>query len=276
MHIFHYPKIYHSIVKNNILLYDKDYSKKRHISFCIQYQKIMIIGVIKMKSKMVQSQTLQNQVYEYLHDKIVSGNIPPGQRIVEEKISQETGVSRSPIREAIRRLNSDGLVTVSPRGGVRVYRPTFSDFKYLYECRLSLEPTAAYYAALRMDERQRSHLANVVEEMNLMVEKKDLENLKNLSTQFHFLIVEGSGNPYLMKMLNQFYSLITFYRNAVLNIPMRLEEGAEEHQAVWQAIQTKDGKAAEELMKTHIQRDYQFYISMYSGVEKDNNEYHDL
>ncbi|MGM7723179.1 GntR family transcriptional regulator [Metabacillus sp. Hm71] len=219
-----------------------------------------------MNSKIDQSKTLQDQVYEYLHEKIVSGNINPGQRIVEKQISQETGVSRSPIREAIRRLNSDGLVSVSPRGGVRVYRPTFSDFNYLYECRLSLEPTAAYYAALRLDEKRRVHMSNVVDEMNLMVRKKDIEKLKTLSTQFHFLIVKGSGNPYLLKMMNQLYSLISFYRNAVLNIPMRLEEGAEEHQAIWQAIQSRDGKAAEELMKTHIQRDFQFYHSMHSGV----------
>lgn len=104
----------------------------------------MTMDVVKMKLKTVQSQTLQNQVYEYLHEQIVSGNIPYGQRIVEGKVSQETGVSRSPIREAIRRLNSEGLVSVSPRGGVRVYRATFSDFKYLYECRLSMEPTAAF------------------------------------------------------------------------------------------------------------------------------------
>ncbi|WP_155925640.1 GntR family transcriptional regulator [Bacillus sp. UNC438CL73TsuS30] len=223
-----------------------------------------------MKSKVNQSQTLQHQVYEYLHEKIVNGIIPPGQRIVEEKVSQETGVSRSPIREAIRRLNSDGLVSVSPRGGVRVYRPTFSDFKYLYECRLSLEPTAAYYAAIRMNEKKRNHLKNVLEEMNLVVEKRDLEKLKNLSTQFHFFIVEASENPYLMKMMNQLNSLMSFYRNEVLNIPMRVEDGAKEHQAVWKAIQIKDGKAAEELMREHIQRDYQFYSDMYSEAQSKN------
>jgi DNA-binding GntR family transcriptional regulator len=222
-----------------------------------------------MNSKVVQSQTLQNQVYEYLHEKIVSGHIPPGQRIVEEQISQETGVSRSPIREAIRRLSSEGLVSVSPRGGVKVYRPTFSDFKYLYELRLSLEPTAAYYATLRMNAKQYSTLADLAEEMDLMVEQKNLEKLKNLSTQFHFNIIEASGNPYLIKTMNQLYSLITFYRNAVLNIPRRLEEGAEEHKAVWQAIKSRDEKAAEMLMRTHIQNDYQFYISMHSKVESE-------
>lgn len=229
----------------------------------------MTMDVIKMKLKTVQSQTLQNQVYEYLHEQIVSGNIPPGQRIVEGKVSQETGVSRSPIREAIRRLNSEGLVSVSPRGGVRVYRATFSDFKSLYECRLSLEPAAAFYAASRMNEKQRKQLSSLVDKMNPMVDKKEIEKLKILSSQFHYLIVEASGNPYLMKMMNQLNSLISFYRNAVLNIPTRIEEGADEHKAIWNAIENEDGKAAEGLMKAHIQRDYQFYVSMYSGVKDD-------
>lgn len=234
--------------------------------FCIHYLKIVITGGIKVKSNINQSKTLQHQVYEFLHEKIVNGIIPPGQRIVEEKVSQETGVSRSPIREAIRRLNSDGLVSVSPRGGVRVYRPTFSDFKYLYECRLGLEPTAAYYAAIRMNEDQRNHLKNLVKEMDLVIEKRDIEKLKNLSTQFHFFIVEASENPYLMKMMNQLNSLMSFYRNEVLNIPMRVEDGAKEHQSVWQAIQSRDGKAAEELMRSHIQHDYQFYSDRYSEM----------
>ena len=241
--------------------------------FCIHYLKIVTTGGIKVKSNINQSKTLQHQVYEFLHEKIVNGIIPPGQRIVEEKVSQETGVSRSPIREAIRRLNSEGLVSVSPRGGVRVYRPTFSDFKYLYECRLGLEPTAAYYAAIRMNGEQQNHLKNLVEEMDLVIEKRDLEKLKNLSTQFHFFIVESSENPYLMKMMKQLNSLMSFYRNEVLNIPKRVEDGAQEHQAVWQAIQSRDGKAAEELMRAHIQCDYQFYSDMYSEInsKKINN-----
>ena len=229
--------------------------------------------MIKIKSNIIQSQTLQNQVYEYLHNKIVNGDIPPGQRIVEGNIAEETGISRSPIREAIRRLGSDGLVSVSPRGGVRVYRATFSDFKYLYECRLSLEPTAAYFAALRINETQKTQLADLMYEMNLAVQKKEIDTLKVLSSKFHNMILEISGNPYLIKMMKQLIALLTFYRNDVLNIPRRVEEGANEHQAIWQAIQTQDGKAAEESMKTHIQRDYQFYTSMYSVEKRDKVDY---
>lgn len=227
-----------------------------------------------MKSKSVQSQTLQNQVYEYLRSKIVSGDIPPGQRLVEEKIAQETGISRSPIREAIRRLATEGLVSVNPRGGVRVYRATLADFKYLYECRLSLEPTAAYFAAMRINEMQRIQLDKLMHEMNFAVEKKELDRLKTLSSEFHSMILEISGNPYLAKMMKQLNSLVSFYRNAVLNIPRRLEDGADEHEAIWRAIREQDEEAAERLMKEHIQLDYQFYISEYcstTGNEASHN-----
>ena len=110
-------------------------------------------------------------------------------------------------------------------------------------------------------------------EMNLAVQKKEIETLKVLSRKFHNMILEISGNPYLIKMMKQLIALLTFYRNDVLNIPRRIEEGANEHQAIWQAIQTQDGKAAEESMKTHIQRDYQFYTSMYSVEKRDKKDY---
>ncbi|WP_394234759.1 GntR family transcriptional regulator [Niallia oryzisoli] len=224
-----------------------------------------------MSLKIDQSKTLQNQVYEYLHSKIVNGEIQPGERIVEESIAKETGISRSPIREAIRRLDSVGLVSVSPRGGVRVYRPTFSDFKYLYECRLSLESTAAHYAAIRINPIQKEQLSNLMNEMQQAVSKQEVDHLRSLSTHFHNLIVQLSGNPYLDKMMKHLISHLTFYRNAVLNIPKRLEEGSDEHQAIGEAIIAQDPKAAEELMKLHIERDYQFYISKYSNLNPETS-----
>ena len=219
-----------------------------------------------MKEKKIQSQTLQHQVYQYLHEKIINGHILPGQRLVEEKIAQETGISRSPIREAIRRLAAEGLVSVNPRGGVRVYRATLDDFKYLYECRLSLEPTAAYFAAIRITDMQRMQLDQLMQALNTAVEQKDLDQLKTLSSRFHGAILEASANPYLAKMMKQVNALVSFYRNAVLNIPRRLEDGADEHEAIWRAIRSHDETTAEKLMREHIQADYQFYITAYSGT----------
>jgi DNA-binding GntR family transcriptional regulator len=219
------------------------------------------MGVIIMKKSNVQSQTLQIQVYEYLHDKIISGEIPPGKRVVEQKIVEETGISRSPVREAIRRLANEGLVTVHPRGGVRVYRATSSDFKYLFECRIGLEPTAAFLASKRMNNLQRNEMEKLMDNMRLAVKEKDLITLRELSKGFHDRIVDFSGNPYLIKMVKQLYSLISFYRNIIFNNTERLEKGLDEHEQIWKAMLNKDGKAAEVLMRKHIELDYKCYIS---------------
>lgn len=220
-----------------------------------------------MEKNNVQSQTLQIQIYEYLHDKIISGEIPPGRRVVEQKIVEETGISRSPVREAIRRLANEGLVTVHPRGGVRVYRATNSDFKYLFECRIGLEPTAAYLASKRMNHLQQTEMEQLMDNMRLAVKEKDLISLRELSKGFHDRVIEFSGNPYLIKMMKQLYSLITFYRNIILNNTERLEKGLDEHEQIWEAMLNKDGKAAEELMRTHLELDYKCYTS-----ENLNNE----
>lgn len=228
-----------------------------------------------MKDKLIQSETLQTQVYEYLRDKIINGYIAPGQRLLEQKIAKETGISRSPIREAIRRLASSGLVTVNPHGGVSVYRATFEDFKHLYECRVSLEPTAARLSAIRMNEIQRAQMNTLMYDMNRAAEKRDIEQLKVLSSRFHGMILEGSGNPHLIMMMKQLYDMTLFYRNAVLNIPRRIEEGDEEHQAIWEAIRKRDEESAERLMKEHIQQDYQFYLSEYRNSAGENSIYNE-
>ncbi|WLD94537.1 GntR family transcriptional regulator [Alkalihalobacillus sp. AL-G] len=218
-------------------------------------------------TKQIKYQTLQAQAYDYIYNKIVSGEIPPGQKVVEQKIVTETGISRSPIREAIRQLTSEGLVTVHPHGGVRVYRATSSDYKYLFECRLSLEPTAAYYAAIRINTSQRFELDQLMKEMNQAAKMKDIHSLKLLSNRFHNMILETSGNPYLVKMMKQLYSLITFYRNVILNMPQRIEMGVVEHQEIWKAIRDRDGKTAEKLMKEHLKSDYNHYISEYQSSD---------
>jgi DNA-binding GntR family transcriptional regulator len=97
--------------------------------------------------------------------------------------------------------------------------------------------------------------------MRLAVKEKDLITLRELSKGFHDRIVDFSGNPYLIKMVKQLYSLISFYRNIIFNNTERLEKGLDEHEQIWKAMLNKDGKAAEVLMRKHIELDYKCYIS---------------
>lgn len=216
-----------------------------------------------MAFKLDPSKTLQVQVYEYMHDKIINGKLEPGTRVVEQQIAEETGVSRSPIREAIKQLKSEGLVLSHPRGGVRVFRPTSDDFKYLYECRLSLEPLAASLAAERASDAQLTEFNALLQKMKNIIGEQNLERMKKTSRTFHDLILECSGNPFLIKMMNQLHSLILFYRNIILTKTSRMEEGFFEHEAICIDILNRDAESAEKHMRDHIQKDYHYYLEQY-------------
>jgi len=215
-----------------------------------------------LEFKLDPSKTLQVQAYEYLHHKIINGKIEPGRRLVEQQIVEETGISRSPIREAIKQLKSEGLVTSHARGGVRVFRPTSDDFKYLYECRLSLEPLAASLAAKRANHVQLEEFTLILQEMRSVLDTNNMTKMKDLSRSFHQLILQASRNPYLNNMMNQLHSLTLFYRNIVLKQSSRLEEGFHEHERICLDILNRDEVAAEKHMKEHIQRDYHYYLKL--------------
>lgn len=222
-----------------------------------------------MNKVIKRTETLQVQVYEYLRKKILTGGIEPGQRIIEEKISEETGVSRSPIREAIRRLETDGLVTVNSfaQGGVTVYNPTKENFKYLYECRLSVEPLAARCAAERRSTERIGILKNLMEEMKQGKSEKQNMKVHEINSEFHQQIVEASMNPYLIKIMRDLKGLISLYRNAIIrNNPERPETVIEEHEAIFHAILTRNGVLAEELMSNHIKKDYLLSMDCYEKI----------
>lgn len=203
------------------------------------------------------SETLQEQVYEYLREQILFGGLAPGQRLIEERLCEETGVSRSPIREAIRRLEKDGLVVVQAQGGVTVYQPTLDDFTSLFECRLHLEPAAARFAAERRTEEELADLQELLVRMADIARESDARRTHELHFAFHQRVAEASKNPYMAKIMNDLKVLISFYRNAILQVhPQRPETVIAEHAAILDAIRRRDGDAAAASMAEHITRDF--------------------
>jgi DNA-binding GntR family transcriptional regulator len=203
------------------------------------------------------SETLQEQVYEYLREQILFGGLAPGQRLIEERLCEETGVSRSPIREAIRRLEKDGLVVVQAQGGVTVYEPTLDDFTSLFECRLHLEPAAARFAAERRTEEELADLQELLARMADIARESDARRTHELHFAFHQRVAEASKNPYMAKIMNDLKVLISFYRNAILQVhPQRPETVIAEHAAILDAIRRRDGDAAAASMAEHITRDF--------------------
>ncbi|WP_449620984.1 GntR family transcriptional regulator [Robertmurraya sp. Marseille-Q9965] len=205
---------------------------------------------------------LKTQVYEFLKEQIIVGRIKPGERLIEEKVSEDLQVSRSPIREAIRMLEKDGLLVVKPSGGVTVAKPTIDDFRHLYECRVEMEPLAAYYAAIRRSKEQLEVIrGNLLLQMGKTTENKNLKNVHDANVYFHESIVAGSKNPFLVSMLAQLRGVNSFYRKSIVEEnPRHVEEATQEHEQIFKAIENQDAEEARRLMKAHIESDFNLFM----------------
>jgi len=198
-----------------------------------------------------------------LREQIFMGAVKPGERLIEEKISEELGVSRSPIREAIRMLEKDGLLLVNTSGGVTVIQPTIEDFQHLYECRIEMEPLASYYAAQRRSQEQLETIQAYLLDMGKIAETNNLRKVHDVNENFHEAIVAASANPFLVSMIAQLHGVNSFYRKSLLTeTPLHVEKAMYDHQQIFRAIVDQDGDEAKRLMKAHIESDYTSFVRL--------------
>lgn len=219
--------------------------------------------VVFVNGAIIKRKTLKTQVYKRLKDSIILGEIRPGDRLIEEKISSELQVSRSPIREAIRMLEKDGLLLVNSSGGVTVVEPTIEDFRSLYECRVEMESLAAYYAAQRrtQEELEKIHI-NLLDYTKLSTTKKITE-VNDVNFDFHDAIVKASSNPFLISMTTQLRGVNSFYRKAILeNYPKHIKDALADHEKIYLAIANQDADAARLHMRRHIKNDYTLFMNI--------------
>lgn len=189
------------------------------------------------------------------------GDLKPGERLIEEKISDELKVSRSPIREAIRMLEKEGLLLVNSSGGVTVIQPSIQDFQYLFECRVEVEPLAAYYAAQRRSQDQLETIRGYLLQMGKITETNTLKKVHDANVNFHEAIVKASLNPFLVSMITQLRGVNSFYRKSFLvENEMYAEDAMRDHQRIFQAIVDQDADEAKRLMRSHIESDFNSFV----------------
>ena len=222
----------------------------------------IIFQVIKKRA------TLKTQVYDYLKESIIMGGVMPGERLIEEKISEELQVSRSPIREAIRMLEKDGLLLVNSSGGVTVVEPSIEDFQHLYECRVEMEPLAAFYAAQRRSNEELEIIRTFLLQMGKITETNNLKKVHDANVNFHEAIVVASANQFLVSMVSHLRGVNSFYRKSILEeFPLHMVHAMQEHQQIFQAIVDQDAEAAKRLMKAHIESDYILFMELCAKAE---------
>ena len=194
---------------------------------------------------------LQGQgAYARLLGDIRSGALMPGARLTETEIAERLNVSRTPVREAIRRLEADGLVAHMPRAGAVVRRLDHSEIMELYEMRTVLEGTAARLAARAASEVEIDELAAIDAEM--AAAEGDGAALFELNTQFHRTLIRAARNRFLVRSVEAVHTTLLILGPSTLARPERARAAVAEHEAVVAALRRRDGKAAEKKMRAHM------------------------
>lgn len=197
---------------------------------------------------------LRELVYEELRNLILTGKIKPGTRMMEIELAEEMGVSRTPIREAIRKLEKEGLVTIEPRKGAYASEVSLKDMIDILEVRGNLEGLAAAYAAERMTEPEKEELLAVAKKFEEAVASGNMADMIHYDTRFHHLIVEASRNNHLIHMVEQLQELVLRFRYIYYKDFKRAEEMPPEHRRIFQAILSGDGQNAKFEAFDHIDK----------------------
>lgn len=195
---------------------------------------------------------VRSQVVETLRTAITTGRFAPGRRLVEKELCDLLGVSRPSVREALRELESEGLINTIPNRGPLVTRLSAQDAASIYEVRGVLEALAAKLFAEKASPEQVAELSDSVERLDVAYRTGDVERILVAKKAFYDVLLEGSQNVIIPSMLRTMNARITQLRRLSLSTPKRLPGSMKEIRAVLKAIKARDPEAAFQASMRHI------------------------
>jgi DNA-binding GntR family transcriptional regulator len=211
--------------------------------------------------------SLQEKVYDHLKQAILAGEIQPGERLLETRLAKSLGVSRIPVREAIRKLERDGLIVAFPRRGVYASSLSARDVDEVYTVRSVLEGLAARLAAENRTDEQLDRLDAIVAEMAEQVERGDSVGLFATGREFHQVVLEAAGNAKLALLMDLMRSQIERLRRLRMQVSRRTHDVYGEYEAIRDAIRRGDAAAAETEMRAHVERPRVDLLQMMRAAE---------
>ena len=203
---------------------------------------------------------LRDVVFENLRTAILEGNLKAGQRLMEVQLAEQLGVSRTPIREAIRKLELEGLVVMLPSKGAYVANMSFKDLIDVLEIRSSLEGLAASLAAERLREEDIVELERVAKEFETSVRETDIDNVLKKDVEFHEKIFLMANNKKLYQLITSLWEQVHRFRvTYVSNYDASLSL-VDEHNRILEAIKSGDCELAKKYATEHIELAEQFFM----------------
>lgn len=200
--------------------------------------------------------SLRNKVFKYIKSQIINGAYGPGDTLLESKLADELGVSRTPIREAIRLLELEGLVETTTKKGAVVLGISPKDVEDIYAIRQLVEGLAARWAAGRITPGELKELQKIHELMEFYAQKQNVEEIAEQDNRFHQLIYEIAGSKILYLTLHNLHQFVQLARLKSLSVHNRLPQTLAEHHAILEAFQSRDADAAEKALSHHVKMAY--------------------
>ncbi|HBQ87432.1 MAG TPA: GntR family transcriptional regulator [Syntrophomonas sp.] len=215
---------------------------------------------------------LRELVLEAIREAIITGTLKPRERLMEIQLAEELGVSRTPIREALRKLELEGFIVMVPRKGAYVADLTFKDIADVFEIRAALEGLAAGLAAERITDDELENMERLLVEKAEAIAEKDIEKLVAADTKFHDALYRASRNQRLSNIISNLREQIQRFRTTSLSYPGRSRRSLEEHRSIVEAIQSRDVQSARQAAQEHIENAEN---SMIESIKKDGFDIRD-
>lgn len=195
---------------------------------------------------------LRDVVFNTLRQAILTGELKPGERLMEIHLANKLGVSRTPIREAIRKLELEGLVTMIPRRGAEVAQITEKSMNDVLEVRRALDALCAELACERITEEETEQLHRACEAFEVAVKTRDLKKIARADVQLHDIIVQATGNQRLVQLINNLSEQMYRYRFEYIKDASQHQRLIEEHRIIYESIVKKDRETASQAARVHI------------------------
>jgi len=203
---------------------------------------------------------LRDVVFENLREAILEGKLKPGQRLMEVQLAEQLGVSRTPVREAIRKLELEGLVVMLPRKGAYVANMSLKDVIDVLEIRSSLEGLAASLAAERINPDDIKKLEKIAKEFEDLTIASDVDTLLKKDVEFHECIFKATNNKKLHQLINSLWEQVYRFRVTYISDYDSSLSIVNEHKLILDAIKKGDNELAKKYATEHIEKAEQFMI----------------
>ncbi|MCL0106729.1 GntR family transcriptional regulator [Peptococcaceae bacterium] len=215
---------------------------------------------------------LREAVFEAVRDAIISGKFKPGERLMEVQLAEEMGVSRTPVREAIRKLELEGFVKIMPHKGAYVAKVSIKDIIDVFEVRAALEALAARLAAKRITEDELKQLKRAAMSIADLADGHDIHDIEEavkVDTGFHDIIYKASRNEKLVQFITHLREQMKRFRATSLALPGRTKMALEEHEKIVQALWDRNEELAAELSRKHIENAERSILEVFKNARGD-------